>query len=266
MLRVPLDRLLDPRAGRMWSGHDLVLWHPTRAVLGATLPRRLSTDGVLPVASAVERLVRERRAAKTLVLDVSRVHSEGCDESTLSAFRRFVLDPLVQHPARLTQALLVGGKGFAQSALIGSFVLARPTFSWVMHERLDGALAELELEAAEVLGAVSSELAPLGLVSRVRALIGDDPSLGLRDVARALSLAPRSLQRTLAESATTYAQERLDVRLEMAASQLMRTSEKTENIAHRVGYASLAHFLTVFKHRFGSSPREFRARHSRAAP
>lgn len=266
MLRVPLDRLLDPKAGRMWSGHDVMLWHPTRAVLGATLPRRLSADGLLPVASVAERLVRERRAAKTLVLDVSRVHAEGCDEPTLSAFRRFVLQPLAQHPSRIAKALLVGGESLAQSALIGSFVLARPGFPWALHDRLDAALAGLEVDAAEVLGAVSSELAPLGLVSRVRALIGDDPSLKLRDAARALMLAPRSLQRTLADSGTTYGQERLDVRLEMAASRLMRTGQKAASIARDVGYGSLAHFLTVFKHRFGLSPREFRARHQKDAP
>ncbi|MBL8955252.1 MAG: helix-turn-helix transcriptional regulator [Myxococcaceae bacterium] len=261
MLRVTLDRLLDPKAGRMWSGHDLMLWHPTRAVLGATLPRRLSTDTLLPVASVVERLVRERRVAKALVLDVSRVQPEGCDEPTLSSFRRFVLEPLAQHPSRVARALLVGGGTLAQSALIGSFVLARLGFGYTLYDRLDVALAKLEVDAAEVLGAVKSELAPLGLVSRVRALIGEDPAVKFRDAARSLTLAPRSLQRALAQSGTTWAQERLDVRLELAASKLMRTSQKAEGIAHDVGYASLAHFLTVFKQRFGITPRAFRARH-----
>jgi len=50
---------------------------------------------------------------------------------------------------------------------------------------------------AEVVSAVSSELTPLGLVSRVRAGGGDAPAVSMRDVATRLSMAPRTLQRAL---------------------------------------------------------------------
>ncbi|MBK7857939.1 MAG: helix-turn-helix transcriptional regulator [Archangiaceae bacterium] len=261
MLRVGLDRLLDPRAGRMWSGADLMLWHPTRGVLGATLPRLITTDTLLPVASTLERLLRERRTPKTLVLDVSRVLPQGCDDAALASFRRFVVEPLAQHPARIARAVVVGRPSLSSSALVGCVTLARLPFAVHAHERIEAALEQLDVPVSELLGAIASELAPLGLVSRVRALIGEDVDLGLRDVAMRLSVAPRSLQRALAAAGTSYAYERLDVRLELAASRLMRTSQKVSAIARESGYASLAHFLTVFKHRFGLSPAAFRARH-----
>jgi AraC-like DNA-binding protein len=110
---------------------------------------------------------------------------------------------------------------------------------------------------------VNSELTPLGLVSRVRAVVGEDPTLSMRDVAARLAMAPRTLQRALSDAATTFHDERLEVRLELAASRLTRTTQKISAIAHEAGYASMPHFLSVFRARFGTSPRAFRQRHLR---
>lgn len=245
----------------MWSGADLMLWHPTRSVLGVTLPRQLTTDSLLPVASTVERLVRERRAPKVVVIDASRVLSQGCDDAVLASFRRLVVGPLVAHPARVSRLILVGGVGLSSAALLGCVALARPTSPLDVHDRIEAALSGLDLPVSDLLGAIASELAPLGLVSRVRAVIGDEVDVKLREVAARLSVAPRTLQRALAAAGTSYAYERLDVRLELAATRLLRTSQKVSVIGREVGYASPAHFLTVFKHRFGLSPAAFRARH-----
>ncbi len=270
MLRVTIDRLLDTRAGRLWSGGDAMMWHPVRGVVGFTLPKNLTSDGLLPVASLVERLVSERRGANTVVMDFSRVTSEGCDKHTLSAFHRFALEPLVQHAPRVAKAVLVGGSGVAQCALLGSLVAARPQFAWEVFPSLSSALEAMGSPSpewvGEVLSAVNSELTPLGLVSRVRAVVGEDPRRSLRDVAAQLSIAPRSLQRALSDVATTFGDERLDVRLELAASRLARTTQKVSAIARDVGYDSLAHFFSVFRTRFGISPSEFRARHSTLEP
>lgn len=266
MIRVGLDRLLDARAGRMWSGGDAMAWHPTRTVLGLTLPRSLTSESLGPLASLVERLVRVRREAQVLVLDLSRVLSSGCDEPAMASFQRFVVAPLSQHPTRVRQAALVGGSGLSQCALIGAVVAARPDFPWAVYPRLDAALAAVAPQTppwvGEVVGAINSELTPLGLVSRVRAIIGDDPGVSLREVARRLSLAPRSLQRALERSATTFHDERMEVRLELAASRLTRTDEKVTTIAREAGYASLPHFLGIFRARFDLSPTQFRARHA----
>lgn len=265
MLRVSLERLLDARDGRMWSGADAMAWSPERGVLGITFPRVLTTDTLLPMAAVVDRLIRERREARLLVLDASRVQPSGCDDAALASFMKFVVQPLVQHPGRVGFVSLVGGVGLSQCALIGAVVAARPPFSWATSPKLDVALRRVSDPSpswvGEVVSAVNSELTPLGLVSRVRAVIGDTPDLSMTDVATRLSMAPRTLQRALAAAATTFHDERLEVRLELAASRLTRTTQKVSAIARDVGYGSLPHFLTVFRARFGTSPRAFRTRH-----
>ncbi len=268
MLRVPLSRLLDAsRAGSLWSDADMMGWHPVRGVLGFTLPRRLSQEALAPLVASIDRLARERRGPRELVLDASRLESEGLDGATLAAFRRGVLSPLLEHPTRVSRLLVVAGDGLAQSAIAGSVVLARPPFAVELHPSLDAALRRLQPRASwtsELLGAVHSELTPLGLVSRVRAVIGEEPGVSLRGAARRLSVAPRTLQRALSSAATTFADERLDVRLELAASRLRRSEQKVSAIAAEVGYASLPHFFTMFKNRFGVSPRVFRVRSQRS--
>lgn len=250
----------------MWSGHDAMAFCPDRHVVGLTFPRLLTSDSLLPAAAVVERVVRERREPRALVLDVSRVAPGGCDEAALSAFQRFVVQPLVQHPDRVRFLSLVGGEGLAQCALVGAVVAARPAFTWDVSVGLEAALRRVSEPpppwVAEVVSAVRSELTPLGLVSRVRAVVGDGPALSMGEVARRLSMAPRTLQRALSAAATSFHDERLEVRLELAASRLTRTNQKVSAIAREVGYGSLPHFLVVFRERFGCSPREFRARHA----
>lgn len=264
MLRVALERVLDARGGRMWSGADAMVWCPTRDVVGVTFPRHLTADSLLPAATVVERLIRDRREARALVLDVSRVQPAGCDDAALTAFQRFVVFPLVQHPERLRSLSLVGGEGLSQCALLGAVVAAAKATSFVQAPRLELALRRLESPpppwVGDVLSAVNGELTPLGLVSRVRALVGEEPTLPMREVARKLGLAPRTLQRALSDAATSFHDERLEVRLELAASRLQRTEQKVSAIAAEVGYGSLAHFLAIFRARFGHSPRAFRAR------
>lgn len=268
MLRTSLERLFDARGGRMWSGHDAMAFCPDRHLVGLTFPRLLSSDSLLPAATVVERLVRERREERAVVLDVSRVAPGGCDEAALSAFQRFVVQPLAQHPDRVRFLALVGGEGLSQCALVGAVVAARPSFSWALSPSLEAALRRVSEPppswVAEVVSAVKGELTPLGLVSRVRAVVGDAPTLSMAEVAKRLSLAPRTLQRALSAAATSFHDERLEVRLELAASRLTRTNQKVSAIAREVGYGSLPHFLSVFRARFGASPREFRARHARA--
>lgn len=261
-----MERLLDARGGRMWSGRDAMAFCPERGVVGLTFPRLLTADSLLPAASVVERLVRERGEGRAVVLDVSRVSPGGCDEASLSAFQRFVVQPLAQHPDRVRFLSLVGGEGLSQCALLGAVVAARATFSWAVSPSLEAALRRVSEPppawVGEVVSAVKGELTPLGLVSRVRAAVGDAPWLSMAEVAKRLSMAPRTLQRALATAATSFHDERLEVRLELAASRLTRTNQKVSAIAREVGYGSMPHFLAVFRARFGMSPREFRARHA----
>src|SRR5262245_11927179 len=92
--RTTLVRFWGTRSACFWSGHDQVLWKAARGVVGCTLPRRLTSEDLGPLAELVARLTGDRGRPRTVVVDASRVASEGCDRFALAGFRRRVAIPL----------------------------------------------------------------------------------------------------------------------------------------------------------------------------
>lgn len=264
MRRVPLNRLLQGKPGSVWSGNDQMAWHPAPGVVGVSLARRLTAESIVPLSSIVHSVTRERPGLDTFVLDAGRVEADGCDEAALTAIERFVVEPLCSQ-GKLRDLKVVASRGLGQTALVGAVALAKPR-AWAVYPQLDAVLQLLSGKAHppswadELLSTLNSELAPLGIVSRVRAELGENPGRSLDDVASRLNMPARSLQRALAEAATTFANERVDLRLELAASRLSKTPEKVKSIASEVGYQSLPHFVMMFRARYGLSPSAFRAR------
>ena len=96
----------------------------------------------------------------------------------------------------------------------------------------------------------------------VAAAVRDGLAQGRGDftfVAARLGMSPRSLQRRLAASGTTFSRIREDIRFELATSMLTRSELSIGEIAYRLGYAEIASFTHAFGRRFGKSPRKVRA-------
>jgi AraC-like DNA-binding protein len=241
-------------------------WHLRRGVAGVTLPRRLTAETIAPLAWLADTITRERSGLSIFVLDASRLLPDGSTDATLEALRRNVIVPLAG--ARLGQLRVVAGRGMSQLALLGAVAATAPR-AWRVFSSMDLALSEdngrLSVSAEELLGALNSELTPLGIVSQVRAQLGLNLSASVEEVALQLRTSPRSLQRAMSEAATTFANERLEVRLELAADRLSGTRDKVATIAAECGYRSIAHFIYKFRQRYGMSPREFRLRRTRGA-
>lgn len=70
----------------------------------------------------------------------------------------------------------------------------------------------------------------------------------------------REMRRCYAMTPTTYL---ANVRLAEAAKQLTRGGDRILDILYEVGFNNVAHFNTLFKKRFGVTPREYRARNQR---
>ena len=89
-------------------------------------------------------------------------------------------------------------------------------------------------------------------------LLGDGtPSL--EQVAEALHLAPRTLQRHLAAEGTSLRQEIEEIRKTMAVAVLRDPSISIEDVALLLGYAEPSTFFRSFKRWTGSTPRRFRS-------
>ena len=81
----------------------------------------------------------------------------------------------------------------------------------------------------------------------------------LSDLARALTMSKRTLQRRLSDEGLSYRELVDEVRMELAM-ELLRAPENTlDHIAHKLGYNHLASFIRAFKRWTGRPPGEFRA-------
>jgi AraC-like DNA-binding protein len=121
-----------------------------------------------------------------------------------------------------------------------------------------GARADLvdELDAAV---AVASGVDPL--VGELRAwLEARLGSAALPAAARALRLSPRSLQRKLAESATTFQRELDAARVRVAQRLLVSKDATLTEVAYDVGCASPQHFSALFRRVVGEAPSRWRSR------
>lgn len=101
------------------------------------------------------------------------------------------------------------------------------------------------------------------LHARVVRYIGErlsDPELSSEQIARAVGLSRRQLDRSFAHSGTSVARYIWSERLERCRQDaLAEEREGLLNIAFRWGFSDAAHFSRAFRRAFGASPREYRA-------
>ncbi|MFJ8436103.1 helix-turn-helix transcriptional regulator [Kitasatospora sp. NPDC094019] len=96
----------------------------------------------------------------------------------------------------------------------------------------------------------------------VRARFAQDPARPWRldGTAALLGLAPRTLQRGLAEAGTSFRAELLAVRLAVAGQLTARTALPLAEVAAAAGFTDHAHLTRRFGAQFGCPPSEFRRR------
>ena len=80
----------------------------------------------------------------------------------------------------------------------------------------------------------------------------------MQHAACALGIAPRSLQRHLAQHETGFRALLDEVFLERAQQLLLETDLKVETIAARAGFSSMGTFIKSFRRYTGSTPGEWR--------
>jgi AraC-like DNA-binding protein len=88
-------------------------------------------------------------------------------------------------------------------------------------------------------------------------LLGDGPP-ELKQVAGALRMPPRTLQRRLAAERTSLQREIDEIRKTMAIAVLRDQSIVIEDVAFLLGYAEPSTFFRAFKRWTGTTPRQFR--------
>ncbi len=92
-----------------------------------------------------------------------------------------------------------------------------------------------------------------GTTSSVEAALRAKPNQTLAEVARALSLSPRSLQRLLTNQGETFAAARNRVRLRLAEEHLAG-SMQIKAVANAIGFNSASHFVSWYRGLTGTTP------------
>ena len=83
--------------------------------------------------------------------------------------------------------------------------------------------------------------------------------LSLPALARALGLAPRSLQRSLSQAGLSFAQLLAEARCRSAAGWLIKTATPVAEVGYLCGYADQPHFTRDFRDRVGMTPLRYRS-------
>lgn len=92
-----------------------------------------------------------------------------------------------------------------------------------------------------------------------RRLLDGDPTAPAEQIARALGLSQRTLQRRLREQGTSFQREVNAAHLRIAKRLMRETDEPLKWIAIESGYASLQHFSASFRAHVGVPPSRWRA-------
>lgn len=148
-------------------------------------------------------------------------------------------------------APFVGGKQTAELVLDAS----------ILHAPTVGADRELSEYFEHALGAADQQEPTIvsGVRSAIRAaLIAGEPSA--QTVAQQLALGQRTMQRRLAQSATTFRAVLDDERRTLAAQYLARPELSLGEVAFLLGFAERASFFKAFRRWYDTTPAAYRRR------
>ncbi len=258
----------DP-IGRYLVGAGWLHFRKSAHVAGCVLWGRLTEKELARPTRLVP--VVQARSKSMFIVDARRV--EHVEAGAFTAASDYVKRHRRAIESATSRLAIVYAHGLPGAAAAGFFRIVRAPCQvdlftdpleasrWLAIERAAELFAELS-----VLQATAAGTEPL--LRDLRALLGarlcSERALG--DVARALHLSQRTLQRRLAERGTSFQQELAHARVQRGQTLLRGADATLTEIAYSVGCASLYHFTSVFKKVTGETPGQWRTRHrSRSA-
>jgi AraC-like DNA-binding protein len=194
------------------------------------------------------------------LVDVRRL--EAGDPRAFAVLTRYLRTHFETFRTCVTRLALVRPPGLLGATVAGFYQVAGAPYPVRVFDDL--ASAGSWLRAAEVAATldaaveVASGLSPVLLQLR-RWLDGHLGDASLARAARAVSRAPRSLQRDLRDGGTTFQVELDAARIRLAKRLLVESDSSLTEIAYDIGCASPQHFSTLFRRVVGAPPSAWRA-------
>ena len=198
------------------------------------------------------------------LIDVRRL--TAADPRAFAVLAKYLETNFALFTTRVTRLALVRPAGVLGATVAGFYQVAGAPYPVRVFDDLAAAATWLrapslarELDAAI---ASASELPPI-LVELRGWLDGHLDDASLARAAKALSRAPRSLQRDLGAADTSF-QAELDAARIRLAQRLLATDSSLTEIAYDIGCSSPQHFSKLFKRVVGTTPSDFKLSASRA--
>jgi AraC-like DNA-binding protein len=216
---------------------DLIAAMPTeRSPLATRLPRYLDMRGIATVDAASVATFSAFITAKAPVL------------------REIVSRAAIVHDGGLAALLVTGFNALAPLPFVmRTFEGPIAALQWLGVEQPDELAAQLDSIRDHIVDVPS-------IVRDVRLQLAADLTTNVAAAARALGVAPRSLQRKLRDVGTSFQREQQHARVAAAKLLLERSTLSIREIAREVRCKSPRHFAELFRKLAGTTPREWRAR------
>jgi AraC-like DNA-binding protein len=263
------DFVAEP-VGRYQIGRTHVVWCYSPTLCGsihwgrptdadaAALVRRLDLAMHPALAGGYDNII-DARAMESFDWPAFGVVSEYA-RSRLATLNRRVRKHAILMPPGLVGAVVAGLLPMlGPSYPIRFFTTMEEAETWLDRADLAPVLEEAQRLADEARG-----VTPL-LRSLRHRLDGALEHATVATMARALGIAPRSLQRELERQQTSFRLELMHARVRAARLLLEASDDKIEAVARRVGWRSSSQMSAVFRRQLGETPVRYRARRRSAA-
>ena len=255
----PADFAGQP-ARRAFVGRSFCFWQDGVRALGTVMWGRPLEEDVAAMIPFFEIGVDPRFAAHASFVDCRAIASiDVLAFAKLLSYlvaRRHAWGPNVGRQAILHPDGVVG------AMVAGALHVARPPYPFACFQG-SGADAFAWCNVADLHTEVDALHARLigspEIVRRVRSVFEERRAAGAADVAHALGLSQRTLQRRLAEAGTTFREQR-DRYLSLEIERLLPGTElDLDAIAGEGGFSSASHLVAHFRATHGTTPGAWRA-------
>jgi AraC-like DNA-binding protein len=257
--------LADP-VGRFVAGRAFVAWMYSPSLVGASHFGPFETIDLDQLRALFPLPLHPALVPPYDVIhDLSGV--DVLDRRAFDVLAQFLAEHMPQLVGRVRRLAVVRSAGLAGAAFTGLFHdFGRDRFDGQIFADRAAALAWLDV-SAEARAAIDTMMAPFENAAPVLrqlrdAIAGDPAHITLEAAAAAIGHSTRSLQRHLAEHATSFRDELARARVTAAKARLVETDDKVEVIALQLGFSSVAAFTTMFGRIVGEPPHAFRRRRS----
>jgi len=196
------------------------------------------------------------------LVDVRRL--DAGDPRAFAVLAKYLRTNFDAFRTRVTRLALVRPPGLLGATVAGFYQVAGAPYPVRIFD--DVRSAATWLRAPELAATLDAAVAEASGVSPVllqlrRWLDAHLADASLARAARAVSRAPRSLQRDLAVSGSSFQAELDAARIRLAQRLLVESDSSLTEIAYDVGCASPQHFSTLFRRVVGARPSAWRTKH-----